>query len=169
MKFEMTISIWIWLTFFHSSFILFYSIFLSIKTFSFRFSRPQIVRPINAFLVVDVQNDFISGSLNISNCSAQQNGLEVSGTSESVDCWVIDSKLKRTLKKISSYNQHSSIDFTSCHKLTGCNHSDRIQFLFFCWSVWLNDVDCFYSNRKSLFDSICLLIHFTSILRSNLQ
>jgi hypothetical protein len=39
----------------------------------------QIVRPINAFLVVDVQNDFISGSLNISNCAAQQNGIEVSG------------------------------------------------------------------------------------------
>ncbi|CAO1390218.1 unnamed protein product [Diamesa hyperborea] len=36
-----------------------------------------IVRPINAFLIVDVQNDFISGSLNISNCSAQQNGIEV--------------------------------------------------------------------------------------------
>lgn len=37
----------------------------------------KIVRPVSAFLVVDVQNDFISGSLNISNCSAQQNGLEV--------------------------------------------------------------------------------------------
>ncbi len=36
------------------------------------------MRPINAFLVVDVQNDFISGSLNISNCAAQQNGIEVS-------------------------------------------------------------------------------------------
>lgn len=31
----------------------------------------------SAFLIVDVQNDFISGTLNISNCSAQQNGLEV--------------------------------------------------------------------------------------------
>ncbi|KAK9723247.1 EF-hand domain pair [Popillia japonica] len=36
-----------------------------------------IVRPISAFLIIDVQNDFISGTLNISNCSAQQNGLEV--------------------------------------------------------------------------------------------
>lgn len=36
-----------------------------------------IVRPISVFLVVDVQNDFISGTLNISKCSAQQNGLEV--------------------------------------------------------------------------------------------
>lgn len=36
-----------------------------------------IVRPINSFLIVDVQNDFISGSLNISHCSAQQNGLEI--------------------------------------------------------------------------------------------
>lgn len=36
-----------------------------------------IVRPINAFLVVDVQNDFISGTLDISNCAAQQNGLEI--------------------------------------------------------------------------------------------
>uniref|UniRef100_A0A6M2DGA1 nicotinamidase n=1 Tax=Xenopsylla cheopis TaxID=163159 RepID=A0A6M2DGA1_XENCH len=36
-----------------------------------------IVRPVNVLLVVDVQNDFISGTLNISNCSAQQNGHEV--------------------------------------------------------------------------------------------
>uniref|UniRef100_A0A1B6M159 nicotinamidase n=1 Tax=Graphocephala atropunctata TaxID=36148 RepID=A0A1B6M159_9HEMI len=36
-----------------------------------------IVRPVSVFLIVDVQNDFISGTLNISNCSAQQNGLEV--------------------------------------------------------------------------------------------
>ncbi|XP_055319051.1 nicotinamidase-like isoform X2 [Sitodiplosis mosellana] len=36
-----------------------------------------IVRPISAFLVVDVQNDFISGSLSISNCSAQHNGNEI--------------------------------------------------------------------------------------------
>lgn len=40
-------------------------------------SSMQIVRPVNAFLVIDVQNDFISGSLNISNCSAQHNGHEV--------------------------------------------------------------------------------------------
>lgn len=38
---------------------------------------PQIVRPVNAFLVVDVQNDFISGSLDISVGSAQHNGHEV--------------------------------------------------------------------------------------------
>lgn len=35
------------------------------------------MRPVNAFLIVDVQNDFISGSLDISNCSAQQQGHEV--------------------------------------------------------------------------------------------
>jgi hypothetical protein len=32
----------------------------------------------SVFLVVDVQNDFISGTLNISHCSARQNGAEVS-------------------------------------------------------------------------------------------
>ncbi|KAJ1520528.1 hypothetical protein ONE63_003649 [Megalurothrips usitatus] len=36
-----------------------------------------IVRPVSVFLVVDVQNDFISGTLNISQCAAQQNGLDV--------------------------------------------------------------------------------------------
>lgn len=36
-----------------------------------------IVRPVSAFLIVDVQNDFISGSLSISNCSAQHDGLEI--------------------------------------------------------------------------------------------
>lgn len=40
-------------------------------------SCSQIVRPVSVFLVVDVQNDFISGTLNISQCAAQQNGLDV--------------------------------------------------------------------------------------------
>jgi len=37
----------------------------------------QIVRPVSALLVIDVQNDFISGSLSLSNCAAKQNGEEV--------------------------------------------------------------------------------------------
>ncbi|KAL1462434.1 hypothetical protein WDU94_014268, partial [Cyamophila willieti] len=40
---------------------------------------PQIVRPKSAFLVIDVQNDFISGTLNLSQCSAQHNGQQVIG------------------------------------------------------------------------------------------
>ncbi|XP_043275082.1 uncharacterized protein Naam [Venturia canescens] len=34
-------------------------------------------RPRSAFLIVDVQNDFITGSLNIKNCAAQHDGSEV--------------------------------------------------------------------------------------------
>ena len=37
----------------------------------------QIVRPTTAFVIVDVQNDFISGSLAIINCPASQNGEDV--------------------------------------------------------------------------------------------
>jgi len=37
----------------------------------------KIVRPISALIVVDVQNDFISGSLAISNCPAGHDGEEV--------------------------------------------------------------------------------------------
>ncbi|XP_065348796.1 nicotinamidase [Cloeon dipterum] len=37
----------------------------------------KIVRPVSALLVIDVQNDFISGSLSLSNCDAKQNGEEV--------------------------------------------------------------------------------------------
>ncbi|XP_063224026.1 uncharacterized protein LOC134531913 [Bacillus rossius redtenbacheri] len=37
----------------------------------------KIVRPVSVFLIVDVQNDFISGSLNLSHCSARQDGGEV--------------------------------------------------------------------------------------------
>ena len=37
----------------------------------------KIVRPISALLVIDVQNDFISGSLSIKNCPAEQDGEEV--------------------------------------------------------------------------------------------
>lgn len=47
----------------------------------------QIVRPVNAFLIVDVQNDFISGSLDISNCSAQQQGHEVSPPESLTSKW----------------------------------------------------------------------------------
>lgn len=51
--------------------------YICIHRNQYRFYVLQIVRPISAFLIVDVQNDFISGTLNISNCSAQQNGLDV--------------------------------------------------------------------------------------------
>ena len=37
----------------------------------------KIVRPISAFVCVDVQNDFISGTLSITNCPAGQDGSEV--------------------------------------------------------------------------------------------
>ncbi|XP_017473866.1 PREDICTED: pyrazinamidase/nicotinamidase isoform X1 [Rhagoletis zephyria] len=49
------------------------------EEFKFCWNRwiKTIVRPVNAFLIVDVQNDFISGSLDISNCSAQQKGHEI--------------------------------------------------------------------------------------------
>ena len=37
----------------------------------------QIVKPKSAFVIVDVQNDFISGSLAIKNCAAKQDGEDV--------------------------------------------------------------------------------------------
>ena len=40
----------------------------------------KIVRPVSALLVIDVQNDFISGSLAITNCPAKQDGEEVRTT-----------------------------------------------------------------------------------------
>lgn len=46
-------------------------------TFCWNHWIKVIVRPVSAFLVVDVQNDFISGTLNISKCNAQQDGSEV--------------------------------------------------------------------------------------------
>ncbi|CAK1594191.1 unnamed protein product [Parnassius mnemosyne] len=46
-------------------------------TFCWNHWIKVIVRPVNAFLIVDVQNDFISGTLNISKCNAQQDGSEV--------------------------------------------------------------------------------------------
>ena len=44
----------------------------------------QIVRPRTAIIIVDVQNDFISGSLAISTCPAKQNGEEVIFTFETL-------------------------------------------------------------------------------------
>ncbi|XP_039759852.1 uncharacterized protein LOC120633638 [Pararge aegeria] len=46
-------------------------------TFCWNHWIKVIVRPVSAFLIVDVQNDFISGTLNISKCNAQQDGSEV--------------------------------------------------------------------------------------------
>ncbi|CAB3224777.1 unnamed protein product [Arctia plantaginis] len=46
-------------------------------TFCWNHWIKVIVRPISAFLIVDVQNDFISGTLNISKCNAQHDGSEV--------------------------------------------------------------------------------------------
>jgi len=35
------------------------------------------MKPVSAFIIVDVQNDFISGSLSLLNCPAGQDGAEV--------------------------------------------------------------------------------------------
>lgn len=37
----------------------------------------QTLKPISAFVIVDVQNDFITGSLSLSRCPAGQDGAEV--------------------------------------------------------------------------------------------
>ena len=54
----------------------------------------KVARPSSALVVVDVQNDFISGSLAIINCPAGQNGEDVSTTlvkMQSNDLtWMID-------------------------------------------------------------------------------
>ena len=34
-------------------------------------------KPVHALVIIDVQNDFISGSLSLSNCPAKHNGAEV--------------------------------------------------------------------------------------------
>ncbi|XP_075262705.1 nicotinamidase-like [Convolutriloba macropyga] len=36
-----------------------------------------VLKPVSAFVIVDVQNDFISGSLALTNCPAQEDGAEV--------------------------------------------------------------------------------------------
>jgi hypothetical protein len=46
----------------------------------------QIVRPVSALLIIDVQNDFISGSLAISNCVAGQDGEEVNNWDQNLLC-----------------------------------------------------------------------------------
>ena len=37
----------------------------------------QVLKPVSALIVVDVQNDFISGSLALKNCPAGEDGMEV--------------------------------------------------------------------------------------------
>ncbi|KAF4526919.1 hypothetical protein B566_EDAN008362 [Ephemera danica] len=53
--------------------------FIDKSEFKFCWNRwiKKIVRPVSVLLVIDVQNDFISGSLNLSNCAAQHNGEEI--------------------------------------------------------------------------------------------
>ena len=53
--------------------------FLNKEEFSFCWNSwiKKILRPRSALIVVDVQNDFISGSLAISSCPAGHNGEDV--------------------------------------------------------------------------------------------
>ncbi|KAF4518780.1 hypothetical protein B566_EDAN005400 [Ephemera danica] len=53
--------------------------FIDKLEFKFCWDRwiKKIVRPVSALLVIDVQNDFISGSLSLSDCPAKHNGEEV--------------------------------------------------------------------------------------------
>ncbi|XP_050302836.1 nicotinamidase-like [Anthonomus grandis grandis] len=51
------------------------------EEFSFCWHKwiKTIVKPMSALLIIDVQNDFICGTLDIRNCSAKQNGEDVIG------------------------------------------------------------------------------------------
>lgn len=53
--------------------------FIDQDEFTFCWHRwiKTIVHPVSVLLIVDVQNDFISGTLNISNCPAKQDGSEI--------------------------------------------------------------------------------------------
>ena len=55
---------------------------MSIQEFSECYEKwiKKIVQPKSAFVIVDVQNDFISGSLAIKNCAAEQDGEDVSSS-----------------------------------------------------------------------------------------
>ena len=52
---------------------------MSIQEFNDCYEKwiKKIVKPKSAFVIVDVQNDFISGSLAIKNCAAKQDGEDV--------------------------------------------------------------------------------------------
>ena len=52
---------------------------MSIQEFNECYEKwiKRIVKPKSAFVIVDVQNDFISGSLAIINCPAKQDGEDV--------------------------------------------------------------------------------------------
>ena len=57
---------------------------MSIQEFNEMYEKwiKKIIQPKSAFVIVDVQNDFISGSLAIKNCAAKQDGEDVSSSTQ---------------------------------------------------------------------------------------
>ena len=74
---------------------------------------PQIVRPQSAFIIVDVQNDFISGSLAIINCPAGQNGEDVRWKREQTNFKYLANKNLWCLKWTISKKFKNPLTYTS--------------------------------------------------------
>ena len=62
---------------------------MSIQEFNEMYEKwiKKIIQPTSAFVIVDVQNDFISGSLAIKNCAAKQDGEDVSKMTTDTNDW----------------------------------------------------------------------------------
>ena len=73
----------------------------------------KIVRPVSAFLVIDVQNDFISGSLAITNCPAKQDGAEVNSHDILVEQTIMRNKgHNKATTRLQPYSQGLSLDLS---------------------------------------------------------
>ena len=88
----------------------------------------KIVRPISALIIVDVQNDFISGTLAISNCPAGQNGEEVRNCLHHQRCVKLDVSSDLNINHVNCVNCLAS----SYSKLYPRGSFQRHQSLSFC-------------------------------------
>ena len=102
----------------------------------------QIVRPVTCLIVVDVQNDFITGSLSLDKCPAGDDGFQVS------------SKFYQSFSRVLTSFINIYQSFTKVQSFTNIYHRFAKGFSWFFFKIlqsFTNSLPMFYQRCTKIF------------------
>ena len=128
------------------------------RTYSYWWiSKLQIVCPVSALLVIDVRNDFISGSLSIKNCPAKHEGSEV----VPVISRLLDTSRFDVVVYSCNWHPENHISFIENVSLRDMHHTSKVSPQLFCNTLQHYSNECVKKKGLGFHKDNQMLVFFS--------